>query len=288
MIRRVLTCTALVCGISLAAGAIGGAVQRFHSGRDLRADLFFLAGDRFKGRLVGTAENALAADWVRSRFERAGLKPGRPERIVRPADAADGGDAGEGNRLDVALADGTTLSHRTEQEFYPQRFSASGTVKAAVVYAGFGIHAPKLGYDDYGDRVKGRIALILEHEPGERDPASPFDGLVTAEPAVAIKKALAAQDKGAVGVLFVSDVHNHPAAQNFEAAARAYWPPQPPRIDHFTLAQLGRSRAHPGGADLAGAGRDARAGTGRSLIDLAEGGGDGKGLRRGRPSTACR
>lgn len=26
---------------------------------DLRADLFFLAGDGFKGRLVGTAENAL-------------------------------------------------------------------------------------------------------------------------------------------------------------------------------------------------------------------------------------
>ena len=45
---------------------------------DLRADLFFLAGDGFKGRLVGTPENALAADWVRSRFERAGLKPGAP------------------------------------------------------------------------------------------------------------------------------------------------------------------------------------------------------------------
>ena len=33
---------------------------------DLKADLFFLAGDGFKGRLVGTPENALAAEFVRS------------------------------------------------------------------------------------------------------------------------------------------------------------------------------------------------------------------------------
>jgi hypothetical protein len=41
---------------------------------DLKADLYFLAGDGFKGRLVGTPENALAAEFVRSRFERAGLR----------------------------------------------------------------------------------------------------------------------------------------------------------------------------------------------------------------------
>ena len=47
---------------------------------DLKADLYFLAGDGFKGRLVGTPENALAAEFVRSRFERAGLEAGRAER----------------------------------------------------------------------------------------------------------------------------------------------------------------------------------------------------------------
>ena len=114
-------------------------------------------------------------------------------------------------------------------------------------------------YDDYGDRVKGRIALILEHEPGERDPNSPFDGVVTAEAAVAIKKVLAAQEKGAVGVLFVTDVHNHPGPQNFEAAARAFWPPEPPRIDRFTLAswadrvRIPVGQVSPALAEIAGA-----------------------------------
>jgi hypothetical protein len=177
---------------------------------------------------------------------------------------------GDGNRLEVALADGTLLSLRNEQDFYPQRFSASGSVKAPVVYAGFGIHAPKLGYDDYGDRVKGRIALILEHEPGERDPKSPFDGVVTAESAVAIKKVLAAQEKGAVGVLFVTDVHNHPAAQNFEAAARAFWPPQPPRIDRFTLASWGDRVRIPVGQISPALAETLVRGTGKSLPELAK------------------
>jgi Zn-dependent M28 family amino/carboxypeptidase len=39
-------------------------------------------------------------------------------------------------------------------------------------------------------------------------------------------------------VLFVSDVHNHPGPANFEAAARAFWPEAPPRIERYTLATL--------------------------------------------------
>ncbi len=237
---------------------------------DLRADLFFLAGDGFKGRLVGTPENALAADWVRARFERAGLKPGAPDGTFIQANYLMIATLGEGNRLEVKTPAGTRRQLTPEQDFYPQRFSASGTVTAPVSYAGFGIHAPALQYDDYGDAVKGRIALILEHEPGERDPQSPFDGVVTAEAAVAIKKALAAQEKGAVGVLFVTDVHNHPEPQNFEAAARAFWPPQPPRVDRFTLGSWA-DRLHIPVGQISPAMAEALVrGTGRSLIDLSK------------------
>ena len=42
--------------------------------QDLRADLFFLAGDAFQGRLTGTPGNKLAAEFIASRFERLGLK----------------------------------------------------------------------------------------------------------------------------------------------------------------------------------------------------------------------
>ncbi len=262
-----LLCTALAAVLSAQAAAPFSDSIRM---ADLRADLFFLAGDGFKGRLVGTPENALAAEFVRSRFERAGLKPGAPGGSFVQTTHLMVATLGARNALAVSLPDGTKLDLAPEQDFYPQRFSASASVQAPVVYAGFGIDAPKLGYDDYGDRVKGRIALILEHEPGERDPNSPFDGVVTAEAAVAIKKVLAAQAKGAVGVLFVTDVHNHPGAANFEAAARAFWPERAPRIDRFTLASWAdRVRIPVGQVSPALAGLMVR-GTGRSLLDLSK------------------
>jgi Zn-dependent M28 family amino/carboxypeptidase len=206
---------------------------------DLRADLFFVAGDSLRGRLTDTEENRATADYIRSRFERMALKPAAPNgsyfqnytlmTATLPPDA-------DANVLEIGGGDAGSRRLRAGQEFYPHRFSASGVAAAPVVFAGFGISAPQFGYDDYRGDVKGKIVLALDHEPGERDPNSPFDGVVTSEPSTAWRKALAAQDAGAAAVLFVADVHNHPGAANFEAAARAYWPAQPPRILSYTLA----------------------------------------------------
>jgi len=139
--------------------------------------------------------------------------------------------------LEIATSDAPWSRRLHEgQEFYPHRFSASGRVSGAVSFVGFGISAPPLSYDDYGGDVKGKIVLALDHEPGERDPNSPFDGVITSEWSTPWRKVLAAQEKGALAVLFVADVHNHPGVANFEATARNYWPDQPPRIQSYTLA----------------------------------------------------
>ena len=207
---------------------------------DLRADLFFLAGDSLRGRLTDTEENRAAADFIRSRFERLGLKGAGPSgSFFQPYNLMTATLANQtlsSNTLQVQGANGSSQSLRVGQEFYPHRFSASGTATGSVVFAGFGISAPHLGYDDYRGEVKGNIVLALDHEPGERDPNSPFDGVVTSEPSPAWRKALAAQEKGAVAVMFVSDVQNHPGAANFEATARNYWPEKPPHLLSYTLA----------------------------------------------------
>jgi Zn-dependent M28 family amino/carboxypeptidase len=206
---------------------------------DLRADLFFIAGDSLRGRLTDTEENRATADFIRSRFERMGLKPAGPNNsYFQPYNlmTATLPPSPTSNMLEVMTGDGATRQLRAGQEFYPLRVSASGVASAPVVFVGFGISAPQLGYDDYNGDVKGKIVLALDHEPGERDPNSPFDGVVTSEPSTAWRKALAAQEKGAAAVLFVSDVHNHPGAANFEATARSYWPETPPRILNYTLA----------------------------------------------------
>ena len=240
---------------------------------DLRADLFFLAGDSLRGRLTDTDENRATADYLRSRFERMGLKGAGPSgSFFQPYNlmtATLAAAPGAANVFQVESGGASRTLH-AGQDFYPHRFSATGTASGPVVFAGFGISAPHLQHDDYNGDVKGKIVLILEHEPGERDPNSPFDGVVTSEPSTAWRKVFAAQEKGAAAVLFVADVHNHSDVQNFEAAARNYWPDKPPRILNYMLADWA-DRIHIPVAQIAPAIAAALvSGAGKTLEDLAK------------------
>ena len=236
---------------------------------NLRADLYFLAGDSMRGRLTNTEENRTAADFIKMRFERIGLEPAGPDHsYFEPYNLVTATLAG-GNALDVIRDEGATEHFGEGQEFYPERFSASGHVAAPVAFVGFGISAPPLSYDDYNGEVKGKIVIALNHEPGERDPDSPFDGVITSEWSTPWRKALAAQRKGALAVLFVADVQNHPAPANFEAGARNAWPEKPPRIPFYTLADWA-DQIHIPVAGISPALASALvAGTGKTFADLA-------------------
>ncbi len=234
---RAAACLAIVSVFAAAPGAQDRAPQNESiTEAHLRADLFFLASDGMRGRLTDTNENRIAADYIASRFERAGLKgAGSDGSFFQPYNLVTAALA-EGNALEIGAPGGAARVFRAGQEYYPLRFSASGRASGPVVFAGFGISAPRLNYDDYAGDVKGKVVLALEHEPGERDPNSPFDGLITSESSTIWRKALAAQQKGAAAVLFVADVHNHPGPSNFDASARAYWPDKPPRILPYMLS----------------------------------------------------
>lgn len=266
--RPLASALALLTVVSLGAQQRAPGLESIRQD-ELRADLFFLAGDAMRGRLTDTQENVATGDYIRARFERAGLKP-----------AAAGGSyfqnynlmtatLGEGNTLEVSGANGVTRRFAHGTEFYPLRFSASGSAAGPVVFAGFGITAPTLGYDDYAGDVSGKIVLILDHEPGERDPKSPFEGVVTSEPSTPWRKALAAQARGAIGVLFVADVHNHPAPVNFEQAARNVWPATPPHLKTYTLAAWADRLQIPSAQISPALAESLVAGTGKTLATLA-------------------
>ena len=69
-----------------------------------------------------------------------------------------------------------------------------------MVFAGYGITAPEYNYDDYaGIDVKGKIVLILRHEPQEFDEKSVFAGKVYTEHAQFFSKAANAKNHGARG-----------------------------------------------------------------------------------------
>src|SRR5882672_8104717 len=72
---------------------------------DLRADLFFVSGDSLRGRLTDTEENRATADFIRSRFERMGLKPAGPNNSYFQPYNLMVATLGEGNGLDVIDGD---------------------------------------------------------------------------------------------------------------------------------------------------------------------------------------
>jgi hypothetical protein len=207
--------------------------------QDMKADLFFLAGDGFRGRLTATSENSLASEFIASRFERLGLKPVGTSGSYFQRFQLSTATLGQSNSLKATGPNGSfTIQSHAGQEFIPMHFCPPGErqVQAAPAFVGFGISDPLRGHDDYRQAdVSARIVLVLDHEPGENDPKSPFDGVVMSEASTALRKALTAQQKGAIGILFVSDVHNHPEPENFEAIARSVWPDNPPRIPRYTL-----------------------------------------------------
>jgi hypothetical protein len=80
-----------------------------------------------------------------------------------------------------------------------------------VVFAGYGITAGQQAYDDYaGLEVKGKIVLVLQHEPQEFDERSVFGGKNLTSHAEFVSKASNAKNHGAVGVILIADRTNHP------------------------------------------------------------------------------
>jgi Zn-dependent M28 family amino/carboxypeptidase len=274
MVRRAAATLAVIAAFSSSPFSQSARAPQIESikASEMRPDLFFLASDAMQGRLTDTRENAIAGDWVRSRFERLALKPGGQDSSFDHHYNLMKASVGEGNAMSIGVAGagGTRAELRMGGEFYPHRFSANASAEGTIVFVGFGIVSSERQHDDYRDIARGKIVLLLDREPGVNDPASVFDGVVTAEAATPLRKVLAAQEKGAIGVIFVEDVHNQAGPSNFAAQAANYWPETAPRVERYTLrAWSDRVRVPVVQVSPAIADRLV-AGSNRSLLELAK------------------
>lgn len=178
----------------------------------LRADLTFLASDALQGRMSLQQGDDVAIQWIASEFAKAGLKPGTAGSYLQPVSLIEyRADRAESY---VSLKRGGEQKRWKFPEAYgafPSDVDASGE----VVFAGFGITAPELKYDDYqGIDARGKLALIFDHEPQESDAASIFNGTGNTRYATTRVKVLNAQAHGAVGVLIVAEPNRkHPSNQ---------------------------------------------------------------------------
>lgn len=205
------------------------------SADDLRRDVFILASDEMGGRLVGTEGNKRAAEFIADRYAELGLTPvgvdgsyRHPFELIVPR-------LGQAGRLRVTRDDHSS-SFTFGSDYFPERFSGTGEATGGLVFVGFGISAPELGHDDYGKTdISDQVVVILDHEPGEHDQASLFDGDVLSEYARSVRKALEAQRRGASAVLLVSDVHNHPTIPPLNRPISDVWPRVWGRVPGYQL-----------------------------------------------------
>jgi hypothetical protein len=97
-------------------------------------------------------------------------------------------------------------------DFMPVQFTAGGTVSAPLFFAGYGVTALELYYDDYrGHDVRGKIVMVLEGLPG--DSALPQGSAASSHEGASVwknelhssllHKAANAKRHGAIGLLFV-------------------------------------------------------------------------------------
>ena len=180
----------------------GSAVER------ITADLRRLASEEFQGRGPGTEGIDLAADYIRDGFREAGLTSGTAdESYFQPFNISMGSDVdAAGTRLVLYGSDGGKRPLTLGSEFQPLTYGGGGAVGAELVFAGYGITAPDLGYDDYaGLDVTGKVAVVLRREPRRDDPGSPFNGAKTSRFSYIRSKLQAARDAGAGALLLVND-----------------------------------------------------------------------------------
>jgi hypothetical protein len=202
--------------VLIACAAPGAAARQPIGVREYIGHVKRLSAPEMRGRGTGTAELDKAAEYIAAQFAKAGLRPvdGRQYYQVFPVSVD--GALGPGNRLGYSIGS-ERRELRTPEDFVPLSFSGAGAVEGELVFAGYGITAREYGYDDYGGiDARGRIAVVLAHEPQEYDSGSRFEGRVYTEHSQLFSKAMNARAHGAAGVIYVCDTANHSSEEKLE------------------------------------------------------------------------
>jgi Zn-dependent M28 family amino/carboxypeptidase len=163
---------------------------------ELFQHISYLASDSLKGRLPGTEEDKLAAQYIAAEFQKAGAsfltKDGlQPFEVI----------------TDLEKGENNSLSYRdrefvADEDFAPFPFTANKSLESEVVFAGYGFELEKedLDWNDYsGTDVEGRWVMVLRGNPEIDSSASVFHAFSNER-----DKAMVAADLGAGGMLFVN------------------------------------------------------------------------------------
>jgi Zn-dependent M28 family amino/carboxypeptidase len=133
----------------------------------MRKDIFFLAGPECEGRGVGTKGVDKAADYIAESFQKAGLKPAMKDgSFFQPFPVRLGAELATPTSFALIGPGDAKKEPKLGTDYTPMGYSPTGKASGELVFAGYGITAPALKYDDYeGLNVEGKIVVILRRTP---------------------------------------------------------------------------------------------------------------------------
>lgn len=126
-----------------------------------------LSSDAFEGRAPSTAGEDKTVAYLIDRFKAAGLQPGNKGSWTQDVPTV---EITAQNVAGLAVTGGKqTMLFAPGKDFVAgsYRVTASTDIRdAELVFVGYGINAPELGWNDYaGIDMKGKIAVILVNDP---------------------------------------------------------------------------------------------------------------------------
>ncbi|MEJ8803527.1 M28 family peptidase [Pontibacter sp. H249] len=167
---------------------------------DIKKHIWYLADDKLLGRKPGTPGYQTAVDYVIDNYKKLGVQPGGENGTYLQTVRLRTAKTEDNATMTLADKQGTaTLTAGKDFSIYPNPKEANVTVEAPLVFAGFGISAPDLNFDDYaGLDVKGKVVLVLRGAP------QGFPNTVASYSMDTQTILKNAADRGAVGVILGS------------------------------------------------------------------------------------
>ena len=129
--------------------------------------LAYLADDAREGRMAGEKGYNEAAEYVADQFAAMGVAAGAEDGYFQHVPLISYRIDEESTTL-IAHRDGedTELQYKEHYVMGGDKVREQGQVRAEVVYVGFGVHAPEVGYSDYDDvDVEGKIVAMFGNAP---------------------------------------------------------------------------------------------------------------------------
>jgi len=166
---------------------------------EIKEHISFLASDKLKGRDSGSEEIKAAAIYISDEFKNYGLEPIFKGSFTQEFPFIKTIELTDKNTISFLTKENDVIP-KLKEDYITVPFSGNAEVTAKLVFAGFGISAPDLKYDDYeGIDVKDKIVIVIRNTPEPNVPHSEFDAFSPLR-----KKASVARDKGAAAIIFVN------------------------------------------------------------------------------------